>query len=64
MLTHIEIYFTDSYCEWKKGTVENISRQLRRYYPKSTDLSTINTEEIMMNVQKINQQPKNIETTG
>ena len=44
----------------KKGTVENINRQLRRYYPKSTDLSTIDTEELKMNVQKINQQPKKV----
>ena len=59
-LFNTEIYFTDPYCAWQKGTVENINRQLRRYYAKSTDLSAIDTEELKVNVQKINQQPKKV----
>ena len=37
-------------------TVENINKQLRRYYPKATDLSTIDAEESKKNIQKIDQQ--------
>lgn len=40
--------------------VENINRLSRRHYHKSTDLPTIDTEELMMNAEKINQQHKNV----
>ena len=57
---NIEIYFTDPYCAWQKGTVENLNRQLRRYYPKATDISMIDTDELRKNVDKINKQPKKV----
>ncbi len=40
--------------------VENINRLPRKHYHKSTDLPTIDTEELMMNAEKINQQHKNV----
>lgn len=56
----ITYYLTDPYCAWQKGTVENINRQLRRYYPKATDLSMIDNKELMTTVDKINRQPKKV----
>ncbi len=61
-LFNTEIYFTAPYCAWQNGTIENINRQLRRYYPKSTNISMIDTDELKKNVDKINQQLRNTHT--
>ncbi len=40
------IYFFDSYCAWWKGTNENTNGVLREFYPKGTDLSKVDKDEL------------------
>jgi IS30 family transposase len=37
----VESYFCEPYHSWEKGTVENTNGLIRRFIPKSTDLSTV-----------------------
>ncbi|MEI3063059.1 MAG: IS30 family transposase [Oscillospiraceae bacterium] len=36
-----EVYFTDPYCAWQKGTNENSNGLLRELYPKGRNLSRV-----------------------
>ena len=31
---HCEVYFTDPYCAWQKGAIENLNGLLREFYPQ------------------------------
>ena len=42
----VTIYFCDPYCSWQKGSVENVNRRVRRFFPKGTDLSTVTQERL------------------
>lgn len=52
------IYFTDSYCSWQKGGVENENKLIRQYIPKGTDLSTITEGKIKKTQYKLNARPR------
>lgn len=41
-----DTYFTRPYTSQDKGTVENRIGQLRRIFPKKTDLSIITSDEV------------------
>jgi len=43
---NIKIYFTEPYCSWQKGTVENINKHIRKYIPKGSDISKYSTQEL------------------
>lgn len=45
-LLGIENFFCDPYCSWQKGSVENVNRRVRRFFPKGTDLSAISQAEL------------------
>lgn len=38
-----DMYFTDPYCAWQKGTNENSNSLLREFYPKGRNLSRVST---------------------
>ena len=38
-LLNVKIYFCHPYSSWEKGTVENINGHIRKYIPKSSDIS-------------------------
>ena len=38
---NVPVYFTDSYCAWQKGAVENENNLIRQYIPKGTDINAL-----------------------
>ncbi len=54
----IEFYFADPYSSWQRGTNENSNGLLREYYPKKTDLSTIDFVELVDNLIQLNNRPR------
>lgn len=44
--TNIDVYFARPRSTWEWGTNENINGLNRQYFPKGTDFSTVNLEEI------------------
>ena len=55
-----EIYFTDTYCSWQKGSNENANGLLREFYPKGKNLSHINAKTLEKNLAFINARPKKV----
>ncbi len=45
-LLNIKIYFCHPYHSWEKGSVENTNKIIRKFIPKSSDLSRYNHEGI------------------
>lgn len=43
----IDFYFADPYCSWQRGCNENSNGLLRKFYPKKTDISMIDTEDLI-----------------
>jgi IS30 family transposase len=37
----LKMYYTHAYAAWEKGSVENVNRHVRRFFPKGTDFSRI-----------------------
>lgn len=54
----IDFYFADPYSSWQRGTNENSNGLLREYYPKKTDLSSINSVELVTNLIQLNNRPR------
>lgn len=52
------VYFTDSYCSWQKGAIENANKLIRQYIPKGTDFATISDRFVMEVQKKINRRPR------
>jgi len=55
-----EIYFTDTYCAWQKGTNENLNGLLREFYPKGRNLSHVNYKTLNKNLALLNARPKKL----
>lgn len=51
-------YFCDPYSSWQRGTGEFHNGLLRRYFPKGTDFSTVDDEELRDIVAEINHRPR------
>lgn len=51
-------YFCDAYCAWQKGSVENQNKELRRYIPKGTDLTTVSLEQLKRVEALLNAKPR------
>ena len=49
-----EVYFTDSFCSWHKGTIENANKPVRQYFPKGTDFRDVSDEEVLAVQLKLN----------
>lgn len=56
----IKTYFCDPYASWQKGSVENLNRIIRRYLPRTTDLSKITDQELYDIQERINNTPRKI----
>ncbi len=54
----IDFYFTDPYCSWQRGCNENSNGLLREFYPKKTDISMIDTEDLINVLMLINLKPR------
>lgn len=54
----INTFFCDPFSAWQKGGVENTIGIIRRYLPRSTDLSMINDEQIEVIQEAINNRPR------
>ncbi len=45
-LLGVPIYFCDPFSSWQKGSIENLNKHIRKYIPKSSDISPYNDEYI------------------
>ncbi len=54
------IYFTNPYCSWEKGLVENTNRWIRLFAPKKTDLSTVSKNTLEQIHNFLNKKPRKI----
>lgn len=52
-----DTYFTRPYTSQDKGTVENRIGQLRRFFPKKTDLSIVTSDEVKRVERLLNNRP-------
>ena len=52
------VYFTDPYCSWQKGAIENMNKLFRQYFPKGTDFNLVTQKELDQIQYKINRRPR------
>jgi IS30 family transposase len=58
--TGIPVFFADPQSPWQRGTNENTNGLLRQYFPKGTDVSRWNAEEIAAVADTLNSRPRKI----
>ncbi len=53
----LKVYFCTAYSPHEKGGVERSNRELRRFYPKGTDFSAVQQDQLADAQEKINNRP-------
>lgn len=56
-ILNVKTYFTRPYTSQDKGTVENRIGQLRRFFPKKTDLSIVTSDQVKRVEELLNDRP-------
>ena len=54
----VPVYFTDPYCSWQKGRIENTNKLYRRYLPRDPALFACSDEELVSIQNKLNRRPR------
>ena len=57
---HCEVYFTDPYCAWQKGNIENLNGLLREFYPRGRNLSRVAPAALKRNLALLNTRPRKV----
>ena len=57
---NVPVFFCDTYSSYQKGSVENVNKMLRRYFPKGTDFSKVTPQELRRALDRINKKPRKI----
>lgn len=54
----VKVFFADPHSPWQRGTNENTNGLLRQYFPKGTDLTRWNAQEIQAVAYTLNTRPR------
>ena len=57
---HCEVYFTDPYCAWQKGAIENLNGLLQKFYPRGKNLSRVAPATLKRNLALLNARPRKV----